>query len=267
MRAFATRARITSTIAVVCLVVLARVNGALGADGVLRSASQPASSTGANGEIALFLAGDTVITQPWSADRDPRFLALVDEIRAADVAIVNLEMLFHEYKGYPQANSGGTYMAARPEIALELAWAGVDMVANANNHTFDYGSIGVLENLNNVAKAGLVLAGAGKDLQSARAPAYFTHPDGTVALVSAASTYVPYGKASRSRPDMHGRPGLNPLMTIPEQFFEVPESDRHSAWRQFALRALRALQVSVLGKWIDTKDLEANLASVRSPLR
>ena len=118
----------------------------------------------ADGELSLFLAGDAIITQPWSNDRDPRFLALVDEIRGADVAAVNLEMLFHAYQGYAQADSGGGYVAARPAIAAELAWAGIDMVANANNHTFDYGSEGVLENLDNVARAGLVLGGSGKDL-------------------------------------------------------------------------------------------------------
>ena len=236
----------------------------------------------ADGEITLFLAGDTAITQPWSVDRDPAFLALVNEIHAADVAIVNLEMLFHEYKGYAQADSGGTYMAARPEIALELAWAGIDMVASANNHTFDYGSTGVLEHLDNVARAGLVLAGAGKDLQSARAPAYLTHPDGTVALISAASTYVRYGKASRSRPDMHGRPGLNPLTVTLAGFLEVPEAvarvmqdaaDRYGvAWRQldgewFEMHGLRFRTGDGFcprGMWqMDAKDVEANLASVR----
>ena len=82
----------------------------------------------------------------------------------------------------------------------------------------------MLENLDNVARAGLVLAGSGKDLQSARAPAYFAHPDGTVALVSTASTFTPYGKASRSRPDLHGRPGLNPLTTEPRRYLELPPS-------------------------------------------
>ena len=229
----------------------------------------------------MFLAGDAIITQPWSNDRDPRFLALVDEIRGADVAAVNLEMLFHEYQGYAQADSGGGYVAARPAIAAELAWAGIDMVANANNHTFDYGSEGVLENLDNVARAGLVLAGSGKDLQAARAPAYFAHPDGTVALVSTASTFTPYGKASRSRSDLHGRPGLNPLGTEPARYLELPPSAAHAAWgaaellglprrrlddEWFELFGVRIRGGSLglrRGRRIDPKDLEGNLASVR----
>ena len=176
-----------------------------------------------NCDTSIFLAGDSIITQPWSHITDPPFQRLISEIRAVDAAIVNLEMLIHEYRGYPQAESGGTHLAAPPEIATEMAWAGIDMVAHANNHTFDYGSIGVLENLENVAAAGLVLAGSGKDLQHARAPHYFKTTQKTVALVSAASTFASFGKASRSRPDMHGRPGLNPLTTTDNTFFLVPK--------------------------------------------
>ncbi len=98
------------------------------------------------------------------------------------------------------------------------------MVSSANNHTFDYGPVGVLENLQNLARVPIVAAGSGEDLQRARAPQYFHHPRGTVALISAASTFVPYGKASRSRPDLRGRPGLNPLTTVSHLMFEIPSA-------------------------------------------
>jgi poly-gamma-glutamate capsule biosynthesis protein CapA/YwtB (metallophosphatase superfamily) len=163
-----------------------------------------------------------IVMRPLSNSDDHRFLDLVDEIRNADAAVVNLETLFHEFKGYPQADSGGTYMATSPEIAKDLAWAGIDMVGNANNHTYDYGSIGVLENLQNLAKAHVLVAGAGEDLQQARAPKYFHHSRGTVALISATSSFVHYGKASRSRPDLHGRPGLNPLAIHSHIAVDIP---------------------------------------------
>ena len=214
--------------ALTCLLTLVSAGGGSRADET--PSLSPSRPVAADGELTLFLAGDAIITQPWSADRAPDFLALVDEIRGADAAVVSLEMLFHEYRGYAQADSGGGYVAARPAIAAELAWAGVDLVAHANNHSFDYGSIGVLENLENVAQAGLVLAGSGKDLQSARAPAYFPHPDGKVALVSTASTFAPYGKASRSRPDLHGRPGLNPLTTEAGRYLEIPPFAARTLW-------------------------------------
>ncbi len=44
-------------------------------------------------DLSLFLAGDTILTVPWSHDNDPDFLRLIGEIRAADAAIVNLETI------------------------------------------------------------------------------------------------------------------------------------------------------------------------------
>src|SRR5574342_978127 len=102
--------------------------------------------------FSLFLAGDSMIVEPWSGVEAPAFLRLVEEIRSADAAITNLETVIHEFKGYPQANSGGIHMASPPLIASELVWAGFDMVSHANNHAFDYGSIGVLETLDHVRK-------------------------------------------------------------------------------------------------------------------
>jgi poly-gamma-glutamate capsule biosynthesis protein CapA/YwtB (metallophosphatase superfamily) len=218
---------------------------------------------GPDAALTLFLAGDAIITQTWSMDSDPAFLALVDEIRGADLAIINLELVLHTYKGYAQADSGGSWLGARPEIAAELAWAGVDMVATANNHSFDWGSTGILETLESVTRAGLVPAGTGKDLQSARAPAYRRHPDGTVALVSTASTFTPYGQASPSRPDVHGRPGLNPL-TADAGFLT------RTLWRTAARAGVPPERLD--GSWLEllglrvspkAEDLEGNLAAVK----
>ena len=154
--------------------------------------------------FSVFLAGDMVVMRPLSEVEDAQFLQLVRQIRKADAAVVNLETLFHRFEGYAQAENDGTYMATSPEIASDLAWAGIDMVSTANNHTFDYGSIGVIENLENLTKAQILAAGSGEDLQRARAVKYFHHPRSTVALISAASTFVGFGKASRSRPDLQG---------------------------------------------------------------
>ncbi|MGH6692074.1 MAG: CapA family protein, partial [Gammaproteobacteria bacterium] len=166
-----------------------------------------------------------------------------------DVAVANLEMLIHEFKGYPQSvvDGLGDHMAARPIIAKELAWAGFDMVGHANNHTYDYGEIGVLENLQHVRQAGLILAGSGEDLQRARAPGYFQSSKGTVALVAAASTFASHNRASRSRPDLHGQPGLNPLAIS-----RIPQS---------RLRSWTLTRTSTTA--VDPKDVEGNLATIR----
>lgn len=234
----------------------------------------------ADGSLTLFLAGDAIIVRPWSTDPTPQFLALIDTIRASDVALVNLELVLHDFSGYGQADHGGMHLSARPVIARELAWAGVDMLSGANNHAFDYGSTGVLDTMASVAAADLLVAGIGRDLQQARAPAYFAHPDGSVALVSTAATFVPYGKASRTRPDLHGRPGLNPLTTVKQ--LELPAPLARALWVGAGLVGLRRERLDddafvVLdqriqgqdgfglrkGRWIDPGDLKENLAAVR----
>lgn len=96
-------------------------------------------------------------------------------------------------------------MASPPEIARELKWAGFDMLAHANNHAFDYGVTGILETIEHIEQEGLIIAGSGKDLQSARAPRYFKCTACTVGLVAMASDFVSYGRASYKRADLHGR--------------------------------------------------------------
>lgn len=174
---------------------------------------------------SIFLAGDAMVVRPWSHVDDPAFVRLIEEIRAADVSIVNLETVIHEYRGYAQRDSGGIHLGSPPAIASELKWAGFNMLAHANNHTFDYGSSAVLETLQHVTDAGLVLAGAGPDLNAARSPRYAPCKNSIVGLVAMASTFVPYGAASCARPDLHGRPGLNPLtVTDKERAIIVPSS-------------------------------------------
>lgn len=167
----------------------------------------------ASGNISVALAGDAIITRKLSAFAEPEFLQLRDVIRGATAAFVNLEILFHNYEDdiIPQAQSGGTYMGARPEIAGELVWMGFDMVSRANNHTMDYGVGGMRATTRAVEAAGLVHAGAGENLALARAPAYLETPGGRVALISVASTFADPARAGPQRKDHRGRPGLSPL--------------------------------------------------------
>ena len=68
-------------------------------------------------------------------------------------------MLFHDYEPYPMHQSGGTYMRAAPALVDELVWAGFDMVSRANNHTGDYGTLGMDLTTRRVRDAGLLQAG------------------------------------------------------------------------------------------------------------
>ncbi len=89
-------------------------------------------------QMTFALAGDAIISQRLSPFDEPEFLSMIDIVQDADLAFVNLEVLFHTYtEGYPAAHSGGTWMAAHPRLARELTWAGFDMVSLANNHTME----------------------------------------------------------------------------------------------------------------------------------
>ena len=161
--------------------------------------------------FSMALTGDSIITRRIANRTESGFLKLVDLVRGADAAFTNLEMLFHDYEPYPMNESGGTYMRAEPALVDDIVWFGFDMVSRANNHTGDYGALGMRLTTRYVAKAGLVQAGVGESLTEAREARFFDAPGGRVALVSVASTFPDHARASRSRGDMPARPGLNPL--------------------------------------------------------
>jgi len=163
------------------------------------------------GDLRLLLTGDALITRPLSCHAEERFRRLVDLVRAADVSFTNLEVLLSHGDGYPAAESGGTYTLTEPYMADELKWMGFHLFSRANNHALDYGIEGLLATSRELDLRNMVHAGVGRNLAEARSPAYLDVPQGRVALLSACSTFASFGRAGEQRPDMPGRPGLNPL--------------------------------------------------------
>jgi len=163
------------------------------------------------GDLDLVATGDSLITRPLSCYSEEAFRKLVEIIRSAPVAFTNLEMLIHEFEGFPAAESGGTYTVTDPTKADELKWMGFNLFARANNHSMDYGIEGMLATSRVLDERGMVHAGVGRNLAEARSPAYLEVGQGRVALLSATSTFASFGRAGHQRPDMPGRPGLNPL--------------------------------------------------------
>ena len=167
-----------------------------------RSADEP---------FTMALTGDSIITRKLSVYDEPEYLEMIELIRSADVAFTNLEMLFHDYEPYPMAVSGGTWMRGDPSLAGELAWAGFDMVARANNHTGDYGVEGMRLTTKYVAEAGMIQAGVGESLAEAREAKFLETAKARVALISVSSSFASHMRAGRSRDNVPARPGLNPL--------------------------------------------------------
>jgi poly-gamma-glutamate synthesis protein (capsule biosynthesis protein) len=172
---------------------------------------QAQRSPTAESSFTMALAGDALITRRLSVYQEPEFQRMIELIRGADAAFLNLEMLFHDYEPWPMYESGGVYAQADPSLVNEIVWAGFDLVSLANNHTGDYGVEGMRLTQRYVREAGLVGAGTGENLPEAREARFLETANGRVALVATTSTFPEHSTASPARGAVRGRPGLSPL--------------------------------------------------------
>ena len=164
------------------------------------------------GEFNLTLVGDNnIVTLATARQNNLRFMAAVDEIRKGDAAFSNLETTFPGPDAYPGGAPRSENIFSDPALLKELQWIGFNLFATANNHSMDFGIEGLLDTIQVLKQGGAVYAGTGVDLGHARAPGYLFTPHGRVALVSCASTFPQDSPAGQTRPDIRGRPGLNPL--------------------------------------------------------
>ena len=161
--------------------------------------------------FTIALAGDTMLTRKLMPFKEEGFLALRELLRASDAAFANLEGTVHTWEEGTPGITQGTFMTTEPKLLDDLKWLGINMVSCANNHAFDYGEGGVLANIKHLDEAGIAHAGTGRNLAEARAPGYLDTPNGRVALVAATATFRPWNQAGEQRPDLRGRPGINPL--------------------------------------------------------
>ncbi len=173
------------------------------------------------GNFSVILSGDTMLTRKLSVYDEPAYRRLVALYREADIGFVNLEGNARHWGEGKPGITRGTYMTTPPEMLDELKWFGVDMVSCANNHSFDYGEDGMLATIRHLDAVGIAHSGTGGNLAEARAPGYLDTANGRVGLVSATATYRPWNAAAAQRPDMPGRPGINPLSST--KTFRVDE--------------------------------------------
>ncbi len=161
--------------------------------------------------LTLALTGDSILQRRLMSTTDPAATPLFDLIRGADIAFTNLEVVPNDYRGDPALESGGSHFGAPAWVLDDLAEAGFNLFATAHNHALDYSIAGLRHALAAMNARGLTHAGTGENLEEARRPAYHPHPNGTAALLSCSATFAKGQEASAQRPDMPGRPGLNPL--------------------------------------------------------
>ena len=153
--------------------------------------------------LTIALAGDVHGEPPIAgvleAGENP-FAGMADVLRAADLAVVNLETAIGDV-GAP-ADKTFTFQAD-PALADAMAEAGVDVVNLANNHGLDHGHDGAAATVQHATAAGLVVVGYGDDASAAYTP-HLVEVDGRTVAVVGLSRVLPtidWG-ATSSRPGM-----------------------------------------------------------------
>jgi poly-gamma-glutamate capsule biosynthesis protein CapA/YwtB (metallophosphatase superfamily) len=130
--------------------------------------------------IKLALAGDTMLGRG-VADRlatsSPESLfapEIVEIANEADLFILNLECCLSERGTRWLAPGKAFFFRAPPSAAEALALLGVDCVSLANNHALDFGAEALQDTFDHLDRVGIAWAGAGADVDQARAPAVLT---------------------------------------------------------------------------------------------
>jgi poly-gamma-glutamate capsule biosynthesis protein CapA/YwtB (metallophosphatase superfamily) len=152
--------------------------------------------------------------------RSPRLLEL---LRSADVTFGNFESTaidLAEFGGWPEAESGGSWLVSSPRVPADLRRMGFDLVSRANNHATDWGVAGMRSTDRLLTEAGIVHAGTGDTLADARSPRFLTTSAGRISLVSVASRFEAMSRAADPLGRVPGRPGVNALRTT--RYVDVP---------------------------------------------
>lgn len=167
----------------------------------------PARSTGA---LTLALVGDAAVSGPIDP-RDPGLMSVATTLRQASAAIANFELAPADDGDTGRATGPPRWPASTPSAAADLRALGLSAVSLANDHVFDRGADGLTTLQAQLTAAGVAFAGAGDNLEAARAPAVVRTREGAVAVIGVTLTFPVGARATARRGDIVGRAGVNGL--------------------------------------------------------
>lgn len=141
------------------------------------------------GEVVITAVGDVVISRERPEDA---FAKVLGELKAETFSFCNFEVPLSN-KGTPQYGKFETLHAA-PDMIKGFVHAGFKVVSLANNHSMDYGPEALLDTIDILDANGIIHAGAGRNLEEARKPAFIDCGETRFALVSfATEAFFGYG--------------------------------------------------------------------------
>ena len=165
-------------------------------------------------KTTFIAAGDAFITRRLPEGGYEGFAELKERISQYDVRFLNLESTFHNYEGYPAAESGGTWAQSDPRTLDDILSYGFNIFTTANNHAGDYGEGGTLATIDHLQERDMIFSGTGKDLGDAAKPCYLETRNARIALISCSEPFSAASCAGAQSANMVGRPGLNPLRVV-----------------------------------------------------
>ena len=163
--------------------------------------------------LSMAATGDSMIVRQWpAAGTDPGFDGVSRLLQQASFAVTNLEQVLGA------SSSSSSHDATRqgwpigsPTAASDLRRIGFTIVTRANNHAADRGAEGLQDTHDALVSAGLLDAGAGMDLDAARAPAYLGTSPQRIAIIAVTASARDEAHATRTRDAIRGRPGVSAL--------------------------------------------------------
>ena len=112
------------------------------------------------------------------------FAQVRDRLRAADIAVGNLESMLLERGQYADTNNSPVFAGPQSEAIPLLIDAGFDYLGTANNHAWDFGHDGLVESIAHLDMARIPHNGTGDPLSDAWRPVVFRVKGWTVAFFS-----------------------------------------------------------------------------------
>ena len=142
--------------------------------------------------VRLAIVGQALIEHDPRAYFETPLSSVVPILGAADAVFTNLEVAVSGPGcSCVPTRSDVFFHGAEPDVVDFLAEIGVSLLALSNNHSWDYGTEGILSTIAEAEVRGLTHAGTGTDISEAAAPAYLDLGDFRLGLVSMATVDLP----------------------------------------------------------------------------
>ena len=150
-----------------------------------------------NGKVIVAAVGDYNLDEPDNPEAIFEFSG--DILRKADIAFCQLEAPYSD-KGSMGSNGPRGTINRDVGNLKAIPAAGFDVVSMAGNHVMDWGRDGLLDCMDRLRKEGIIVIGAGADIEEARKPSIMERGGNRIAFLSYCSVapkgyYASPGKA------------------------------------------------------------------------